>query len=142
MVKSDIHSTAIRYSEVVFGVLHLLGFSFASRIKNLKRQQLHVFPEQRRRDYEAKGYRVVPDAYINVKLVEQHWDDIMRFVATIKMKRTSASQLFKRLNSYSKQNPLYKALKAFGKIIKSIFILRYIDCVDFRQAIEKQLNKG
>ncbi|MCP4431871.1 MAG: transposase [Gammaproteobacteria bacterium] len=35
----------------------------------------------------------------------------------------------------------YKALKAFGQIIKSDFILRYIDDVQLRQAIEKQLNK-
>jgi TnpA family transposase len=143
VVKSDIHSTDTHgYSEVIFGVLHMLGFSFAPRIKNLKRQQLYAFPEQRRRDYEEQGFRVVPDGYINVKLIEEHWDDILRFVATIKLKRTTASQLFKRLNSYSKQNPLYKALKEFGRIIKSIFILRYIDCLDLRQAIEKQLNKG
>ena len=143
VVKSDIHSTDTHgYSEVVFGILHLLGFSFAPRIKNLKRQQLYAFPEQRRRDYERQGYKILPDGYINVDLIEEHWDDIMRFVATIKLKRTTASQLFKRLNSYSKQNPLYKALKEFGKIIKTIFILKYIDCLDLRQAIEKQLNKG
>ena len=46
------------------------------------------------------------------------------------------------MNSYSKQNPLYKALKEFGKIIKSIFILQYVDNVELRQAIEKQLNKS
>ena len=32
-------------------------------------------------------------------------------------------------------------MKAFGPIIKSLFILRYIDDVELRQAIEKQLNK-
>jgi hypothetical protein len=32
-------------------------------------------------------------------------------------------------------------LKAFGKILKSLFILRYIDEVTLRQAIEQQLNK-
>ena len=58
------------------------------------------------------------------------------------MKETTASQLFKRLNSYSKQHPLYQALKEFGKIPKSDFILRFIDDVELRQAIEKQLNKG
>jgi TnpA family transposase len=31
-------------------------------------------------------------------------------------------------------------LKAFGKIIKSTFILRYIDEVELRKAIERQLN--
>lgn len=52
-----------------------------------------------------------------------------------------ASELFRRLNSYSKQHALYRALKAFGKIIKSIFILRYIDNLELRQMIERQLNK-
>ena len=37
VVKSDIHSTDTHgYTEVVFGVTHLLGFSYAPRIKNLK----------------------------------------------------------------------------------------------------------
>ncbi|MBW2664226.1 MAG: Tn3 family transposase [Deltaproteobacteria bacterium] len=49
--------------------------------------------------------------------------------------------MFRRLNSYSKQHALYRALKAFGKIIKSVFILRYINNVELRQIIEKQLNK-
>jgi TnpA family transposase len=64
------------------------------------------------------------------------------FRATIKLKETTASQLFRRLNSYSKQHPLYQALKEFGKIPKSDFILRFIDDVELRQAIEKQLNKS
>ena len=66
---------------------------------------------------------------------------ILRFVATIKLKQTTASQLFKRLNSYSNQHPLYQALKEFGRIIKTLFILRYIDDVKLRRSIEKQLNK-
>ena len=32
-------------------------------------------------------------------------------------------------------------MKAFGQIIKSLFILRYVDELELRQAIEKQLNK-
>ena len=32
-------------------------------------------------------------------------------------------------------------MKAFGQIIKSMFILRYLDELELRQAIEKQLNK-
>ncbi len=41
----------------------------------------------------------------------------------------------------SKQHALYRALKSFGQIIKSIFILRYLDDVPLRQAIEHQLSK-
>ena len=53
-------------------------------------------------------------------------------MAIIILKVTPASQLFEQLNSYSHQNPLYKALKKFGQIIETMFILRYIDESDIR----------
>jgi TnpA family transposase len=84
---------------------------------------------------------VLPDGYLDTKLIEGSWEDSLRFIATIKLKHTTASQLFKRLNGYSKQHALYRGLKEFGKIIKTVFLLKYIDDPGFRQAIEKQLNK-
>ena len=74
-------------------------------------------------------------------MVRVHWDEILRLVVTIKLKKTTASDIFRRLNSYSKQNSLYTALKAFGRIVKSLFVLRYIDDVELRMAIEALLNK-
>jgi TnpA family transposase len=62
-------------------------------------------------------------------------------MATIKLRFSSASQLFKRLSSYAKDHPLYQALKEFGRIIKSKFILTYYHDLELRQRIEKQLNK-
>jgi len=125
---------------MIFGALHLLGFSFAPRITALKRQQLYGF--RKRREYEQEGYAILPDGYIKTPLIEPYWDDMLRFIATIKLKEATASQLFRRLNSSSKHHPLYQALKEFGKILKSDFLLRFIDDVELRQAIEKQLNKG
>lgn len=141
VIKSDIHSTDTHgYSEVIFAVLYLLGFIFAPRIKGLGRQKLYAFAHQKMTEKaEQQGFK--PHKNINELLIETEWDEILRFVATIKLKVTTASQLFRRLNSYSKQHPLYKALKEFGKIIKTLFILQYCDDVEFRQAIEKQLNK-
>ena len=64
---------------------------------------------------------------MNETVIKEYWDDILRLVTTIKLKEISASDIFRRLNSYSKQHKLYQALKSFGQIIKSDFILRYID---------------
>ena len=140
VVKSDIHSTDTHgYTEAIFGATHLLGFSYAPRIKNLKRQRLYLFKSRQHSDHAE--WPIKPAGYIDTELIEAHWDDILRFIATIKLKETTASDLFRRLNSYSKQHALYRALKAFGKILKSIFIVRYIDDLELRQAIEKQLNK-
>lgn len=88
---------------------------------------------------DTQGFK--PDRYINEEISSAQWDEMLRFIATIKLKKTTASQLFRRLNSYSKQHPLYKALKEFGKIPKTLFILKYADDLEFRQSIEKQLNK-
>ena len=66
----------------------------------------------------------------------------MRFCATIMLRKHRASTILKRLSAYTHQHPLQEALKEFGRVIKSIFVLKYVDDVTWRQAIEKQLNKG
>jgi TnpA family transposase len=117
----------------------LLGFSYAPRIKNLKRQRLYTFKS--RRGWDRVQVKVAPSGYIDTELIEDNWDDILRFIATIKLKEVTASDLFRRLNSYSKQHALYRALKAFGQIPKSLFILQVIDDPVLRQAIEKQMDR-
>jgi len=62
-------------------------------------------------------------------------------MATLKSGKTTAYQIFKRLSSYARQNPLLRAIKEYGKIIKSGFMLRYYDELALRQAIEKQLSR-
>lgn len=139
VVQSDIHSTdAFGYSEAIFATSHLLGFSYAPRFKNLKRQRLYVFKGRQKDDRST--WKIRPTGYCDTDRVIEYWDDILRFVVTIKLKETTASDLFRRLNSYSKQHGLYQALKAFGQILKSHFILRVIDEPALRMAIERVLN--
>jgi len=140
VIKSDIHSTDTHgFSEVIFGITHLLGFSFAPRIKNFKNQQLYGIHTPKH--YLQKSYPLVPKRKINFEVIKDNWNDILRFILTIKSRKTTASQLLKRLTSYSKHHKLYTAIKEFGKIIKTDFLLTYIDDVELRQKIEKQLNK-
>ena len=139
VVKSDIHSTDSHgYTEAVFGLTHLLGFSFAPRIKGIGKQTLYIFKPKNQADPD---WVIRPDKTINEDAIRDNWDDLLRLVATIKLKENTASDIFQRLNSYSRQHALYQTLKAFGQITKSLFILRYVDGLALRQAIEKQLNK-
>ncbi len=139
-IRSTLHATDTHgYTEAVFGLTHLLGFNFAPRLAKLYKRQRYSFT--RRSVYQEAGYKILPDGYINTDLIEQHWDGLLRLTASIKLKVCTASEVFKRLNSYSKQHPVYQALKEYGKIIKSLFILRYIDDVHLRQAIHRQLTK-
>ena len=140
VIRSSIHSTDTHgYSELIFAITYLLGISFAPRIKKVGAQKLYSIDTIRK--YPKDQFKIRPDHKINFTLIEEHWDDVLRFIATIKTKTTTASQLLKRLNSYTKEHPLYKALKEFGRIIKSIYILTYIDDLPLRQQIYKQLNR-
>ena len=90
-------------------VTQLLGLTFAPRLKQLSQQRLYAFAK--RKVYENPGCKILPKLYIDTKLIEDNWDDILSFAAPIKLKYTTAAQLFKRLHSYSNQHPLYRALK-------------------------------
>jgi TnpA family transposase len=139
VIKSTIHSTDTHGStEVVFGMMHLLGVFFAPRIKDLGSQQMYGFKSKK--EYTELDYKLVPDHTINTALIEKHWDDILRVMVSMKLGKTTAEQVLKRLNSYSQQNPLQRAMKEFGKIIKSSFILKYYDDLALRQSIEKMLS--
>ena len=139
VVGSDIHSTGEHgFMEAVFCVTHLLGISCAPRFRGLKKHKLYRFRSGS--DQEAE-WPIVPAKHVNENAVRVSWDDLLRLVATIRLKEATASEIFRRLNSHSRQHRLYAAMKAFGQITKSMFILRYIDQVELRQAIEKQLNK-
>ena len=63
-------------------------------------------------------------------------------MVTLKLRYSEASRLFGPLNSYARQHPLYRALKELGRLIKTEFLLRYVDQVELRQRIQKQLNKS
>lgn len=142
VVKSDMHVTDTHgYTEMVFGASHLLNISFAPRLKNIHRLKRYSF--KGKKAYSYKEYPILPDGKIKRESIEKEWDQILRVIVSIKLGYTTASQIFKRLNSYSESNnPLYIALKEFGKVIKTLHILRYIDNLELRQAIHKQLNKG
>ena len=135
-----IHSTDTHgYTEAVFAATHFINVSFAPRFKRIEDQVIYSFHSKS--TYSDQGCRVLPSRRINRRLIEDNWDDILRFMATIKTGYSTASQLFKRLNSYSKDHPLYKSLKEFGRIAKSLHILNYYDDLEFRQQIQKQLNR-
>ena len=141
-IASNMHSTDTHgYTEMVFAVSHLIGVTFAPRIKDPSAQNLVSFSKMKS-ELTNKGYPIIPAYYVNEHRIKRNWDTILRLIATIKLREHRASTILKRMGEYSNQHPLQEALKEFGRVIKSIFMLKYFDDVALRQTIEKQLNKG
>ena len=141
VIKSTIHVTDTHgYTEAVFGLLDLLGFGFRPNIAKMLDQHLYTFKDHAITEYKQKKYLILPKGYIKEDQIEESWDEILRLLVSLKLKYCKASQIFSRFNTFSKQHPLYTALKQYGRMPKTIHILRATDDVKMRQDGRKSSN--
>lgn len=138
--KSHLHSTDTHgYTEAIFSAMHFLGITFAPRIKSVQHQTLYAYDSESLK--KNSNFRIAPKTKLNRKLIVKRWDDILRLMASIKMNYVSAADIFRKLSSSTKDTELYRAVKEFGRLLKTHFLLHYMNDLDLRQRIEKQLNK-
>jgi len=126
------------YTEIVFALFDLLGLQFSPRIRDLGDQQLYRL--DRSRSYRNLELRL--KGRIRRERILCRWDDLLRVAGSLKRGWVTASLLISRLQSYRRQNALTRALLEYGRLVKTIFILRYLESEQFRRRINTQLNKG
>jgi len=73
--------------------------------------------------------------------IEQHWEDLMQAMISIKEGRLLPSTLLRKLSNYSHKNKLYQIFKAVGDVVRTIFLLRFISSMEVREMITKETNK-
>ena len=126
------------FTDHVFALMHLLGFRFAPRIRDLADKRLYIHGD-------AKQYPTLAGLIggsINVKHIRAHWDDILRLAASIKQGTVTASLMLRKLGSYPRQNGLAVALRELGRIERTLFALDWIQNVELRRRVQIGLNKG
>lgn len=140
VVQSDIHSTDTHgYTEVIFALTYLLGIQFAPRIREFQDKKLYPMPDMAVPD--LKNYVLKVGKPVNLRLIEQHWDQILRLVVSLKLKHVTASSVLRRLNSYSQKHPVYQSLRELGQLVRTKFLLEYMDDSELRKRIDTQLDK-
>jgi len=78
----------------------------------------------------------------DVALIREQWDQLIRVAASLRNRSAPAHVVLQRLTTASPSDRVAKALTALGRIIKTIFILRYIHEDPLRRRIQLQLNRG
>ena len=126
------------YTELVFALFALLGLQFAPRIRDLGDQRLY------RVDRDVRYAHLDPllKGTINRDLIVDRWDDLLRVAGSLKLGWVTASLLVGKLQSFRRQNALTRALQEYGRLVKTLFILRYLESEEYRRRIGVQLNKG
>jgi TnpA family transposase len=79
---------------------------------------------------------------INLQLITQQWDDVLRLVGSLKLGRVSPRGVMQMLRLANRPTKLAQAIREIGRIEKTLHLLTYIDDVDKRRHILTQLNRG
>ena len=126
------------FTDHVFALMHLLGFRFAPRIRDLSDINLY-------RPRGAAGYDALKPMLggsLKSKPIRDHWDDILRLATSIQQGTVTASLMLRKLGSYPRQNGLAVALRELGRIKRTLFILDWLQSVELRRRVHAGLNKG
>lgn len=127
------------FTEHVFALMHLLGFAFAPRIRDLHDKRLFIHGKAER----YPGLQsVISTTSLNLKDIETYWGEVLRLAASIKQGTVTASLMMKKLASYPKQNGLAKALREIGRIERTLFMLDWFRAPGLRRRVQAGLNKG
>jgi TnpA family transposase len=126
------------YTDLVFCLFDLLGMQFAPRLRDLGDQQLYRLSRDQRVGRLAPRFK----GTIQQDLILRHWDDMLRLAGSLKRGWVTASLFISKLQAYPRQNVLTRALQEYGRLVKTLFILRYLHSQDYRRRINAQLNKG
>jgi len=127
-------------TEHLFGLCYLLGFSFMPRLKDLKDQQLYRLDRlDQRRDYGGLGPLLGRRA--NFELIGKQWDQLVRVAASLRNQTAPAHVVLQRLSASAPSDLVAKALRELGRVVKTIYILRYLDDAELRGRVHRQLNR-
>ena len=132
-----IHADTQGQSTTVFGLSYLLGIELQPRIRNVK-DLVFYRPEKK------KKYKHIDSLFgdaIDWGLIENHWKDLMQVVLSIKAGKILPSTLLRKLGNYSRRNRLYLAYRELGRVVRTIFLLKYISDKELREEIHANTNK-
>jgi len=126
------------FTDHVFALMHLLGFRFAPRIRDMQDKKLYIPGSSTA--YPALNTLI--GGKINLNHIRSNWDEILRLATSIQQGIVTASLIVRKIGSYPRQNGLAIALRELGKIERTIFMLNWFMDPVLRRRVTAGLNKG
>jgi TnpA family transposase len=141
-IQPEVHSTDTHgTNEVNFALLHLFGYQFAPRYRDFYdqvRTTLYGFKPPR---HYPTGV-LQPVRKINTRLITEEWENIQRILVSLALKTTTQSIIVSKLSAYARKNKTRRALWEYDNVIRSLYLLEYLDSPPLRQQIQRALNRG
>ncbi len=115
-----------------------LGIRFCPRLRDFPDRRLaSVEPPSR---YPAlKG---MMGKRIKVALIREHWNDMVRLIASLEAGVAAPSAMLKKLAAYERQNQLDLALQEAGRLVRTEFMIDWMESPQLRRRCHAELNKS
>lgn len=110
---------------------HLLGFRFAPRLCDLGDRKLYSIESP----VLYSNLNLLMGGTITTKQIADHWDELLRLTASLRLGTVTASLLLRKLASYPRQNGLAWALREVGRLEKTLFTLEWLQSVELRRRV-------
>lgn len=125
-------------STIGFAFSHLLNFDLLPRLKNLHRQKLYYSNAKHKNDYP--NLKAILKASINWGSMEENYDEVIKHAVALKIGTVDPDVLIKRFSKDNYTHPVYKALTEIGRVVKTIFLCKYLMSEELRIEIHEALN--
>ena len=133
-----IHGDTQAQSYPIFALAHVLGIELMPRIRGIK--DLSFFRPAAGVEFE--NIDALFGDPIDWKAIEANLPAMLRVGISIKVGKITPSAILRRLGTYSRKNKLYLAFRELGKVIRTMFLLKYIGDVNLRKVINAETNKS
>jgi TnpA family transposase len=132
-VYSDTHGQ----SEAVFAFTFLNGIQLMPRIRNWK--DLKFYKPEKGTRYKHID-RLFSDV-VDWKLIRNHWKDLMQVAISIQQGRVASPMLLRKLSHDGRHNRLFTAARELGRVLRTVYLLRWISQKEMRQEVTATTNK-
>ena len=126
----EVMSDSAGASEIIFALFWLRGYQFSPRLADVN--DATFWRIDRNADYGSLNS--LARKTVGTDRIAVHWDDLLRLAGSLQQGAVRASDLVRTLGSKAPTSTA-KALRDLGRIIKTLFLLTYIDDVDYQQRI-------
>jgi TnpA family transposase len=127
-------------TEIIFALFDLLGLRFTPRLRDIGSRRLYRSGAIDLQNYPRLGPHIM--GRINRQRALDWWDDMLRAAGSMKLGHVTASLLVQKMQAYPQQNALTQALQEYGRLVRTLHVLRWYANNDDRRRVMRQLNKG
>ena len=139
-LQSVINSTDMHgINDLNFALYDGAGYDFQPRYTNLCESSKSIIASNH---FSAQGdYIILPASTVDSDLIVDEEDNFKRVIVSMLSKTGSVSTIVKKLSSSLKSHKTRKAIAEYNKILRSIHVLKSINAPNYRQNIQKALNR-